>query len=84
MLEPEEDEYLKDMALFVLRSLGVSKMLPVRFGAATTMVDPSRVTTKLPVWEREWQSVINLAMRQMRPSYDLQQQHDMETLWVDF
>lgn len=84
LLEPEEDEYLKDMALFVLRSLGVSKMLPVRFGAATTMVDPSRVTTKLPVWEREWQSVINLAMRQMRPSYDLQQQHDMETLWVDF
>lgn len=84
LLEPEEDDYLKDMALFVLRSLGVSKMLPVRFGAATTMVDPSRVTTKLPVWEREWQDVINLAMRQMRPSYDLQQQHDMETLWVDF
>ncbi|MGZ7445762.1 tetratricopeptide repeat protein [Paenibacillus sp. TH7-28] len=84
LLEPEEDEYLKEMALFVLRSLGVSKMLPVRFGGATTMVDPSRVTTKLPVWEREWQSVINLAMRQMRPSYDLQQQHDMETLWVDF
>lgn len=84
LLEPEEDAYLKDMALFVLRSLGVSKPLPVCSGGTTTMVDPSRVSTKLPVWQSEWQAVVDLAMQQMRRSFDLQQQHDMETLWVEF
>ncbi|MGG6313330.1 tetratricopeptide repeat protein [Paenibacillus macerans] len=84
LLEPEEDAYLKDMALFVLRNLGVNKPLVVRSGSTTTMVDPSRVSSQLPVWRSEWQAVVDLAMQQMRRSFDLQQQHDMETLWVDF
>lgn len=84
LLEPEEDAYLKDMALFVLRNLGVNQPLPVRFGATTTLVDPSRVTTELPVWRSEWQAVVDLALERMKRSFDLQQQHDMETLWAEF
>ncbi|GJM80668.1 hypothetical protein HMSSN139_31640 [Paenibacillus sp. HMSSN-139] len=84
LLEPEEDAYLKEMALFVLRNLGVSRPLPVRSGTTTTMIDPSRVTTELPVWRSEWQAVVDLAMERMKRSFDLQQQHDMETLWADF
>ncbi|MGG1610884.1 tetratricopeptide repeat protein [Paenibacillus phoenicis] len=84
LLEPEEDAYLKEMALFVLRNLGVNQPLPVRSGATTTLVDPSRVTTQLPVWRSEWQAVVDLALERMKPSFDLQQQHDMETLWAEF
>lgn len=84
LLEPDEDAYLKEMALFVLRSLGVSKPLPVRSGSTTRMVDPSRASTELPVWRSEWQAVVDLAIEHMKRSFDLQQQHDMETLWVDF
>ncbi|MFD1175249.1 tetratricopeptide repeat protein [Paenibacillus puldeungensis] len=85
LLEPEEDQSLKDMALFVLRSMGVTKSLPVRSGETTTMVDPSQTATKLPVWRSEWQAVINLAIGKMNDSsFDLQQQHDAETLWVEF
>lgn len=84
LLEPEEDAYLKEIALFVLRNLGVNQPLPVRSGATTTLVDPSRVTTQLPVWRSEWQAVVDLALERMKRSFDLQQQHDMETLWADF
>jgi len=84
LLEPDEDAYLKEMALFVLRNLGVNQPLPVRSGATTTLVDPSRVSTQLPVWRSEWQAVVDLALERMKPSFDLQQQHDMETLWAEF
>ncbi len=84
LLEPEEDPYLKDIALFVLRNLGVNQPLPVCFGGKTTLVDPSRVASALPVWKTEWQAVVDLALKQMKRSFDLQQQHDLETLWVEF
>ncbi|MEK4508173.1 tetratricopeptide repeat protein [Paenibacillus sp. FSL K6-2524] len=84
LLEPEEDQYLKDMALFVLRSLGVKKLLPMISDGITIMVDPSKVPSELPEWKSEWQSVVDLALSNMRKNYDLQQRHDLETLWVDF
>ncbi|GIP55454.1 hypothetical protein J42TS3_44890 [Paenibacillus vini] len=84
LLEPEEDQYLKDIALFVLRNLGVNHPLPVCFGEKTTLVDPSRVASGLPVWKTEWQAVVDLALKQMKRSFDLQQQHDLETLWAEF
>lgn len=84
LLEPEEDSYLKDIALFVLRNLGVSHPLPVRSGAITKLVDPSQVASGLPVWKSEWQAVVDLALGQMKRSFDLQQQHDLETLWAEF
>lgn len=84
LLEPGEDKYLKDIALFVLRNLGVSQPLPVYLGGKTTLVDPSRIASGLPVWKSEWQAVVDLAMKQMKRSCDLQQQHHLETLWVEF
>ncbi len=84
LLEPEEDPYLKDIALFVLRNLGVNNPLPVSFGEKTKLVDPSRVASGLPVWKSEWQAVVDLAAKQLKRSFDLQQQHDLETLWAEF
>ncbi len=84
LLEPEEDLYLKDLALYVLRSLGVDYELPVCTGEATLMIDPSQTWAKLPVWKSEWQAVLDLAYEQMRSNTDIQQQHDMESLWVQY
>lgn len=84
LLEPEEDPYLKDAALFVLRSLGVTKPLPVCLGETTTIVDPSRVNSELPVWKREWQDVIDLAMKRMDRNFDLKLRIDLEFLWAEF
>ena len=84
LLDPDEDEYLKDMALFVLRNMGVTKQIAVTSEGSTTMVDPSKMTTKLPVWKSEWQSVVDLVLTNMSNNFDLRQQYDLETLWVDF
>lgn len=84
LLEPNEDLYLKDLALYVLRSLGVNYELPVCTGEATLMIDPSRTSPQLPIWKREWQAVLDLASEHMRSSADIQQQHDLESLWVQY
>ncbi|HEY4392287.1 MAG TPA: tetratricopeptide repeat protein [Paenibacillus sp.] len=84
LLEPDEDIYLKDLALYVLRSLGVNYELPVCTGEATLMIDPSRTSSQLPIWKNEWQAVLDLASEQMRSNSDIQQQHDLESLWVQY
>lgn len=84
LLEPDEDPYLKDAALFVLRTLGVKKPLPVCLGDTTTIVDPSRVVSDLPVWKSEWQDVIDLAMKRMDRKFDLKLRIDLEILWAEF
>lgn len=84
LLVPEEDEYLKDIAVLVLRSLGVKGPVPVRKGGATIMVDPGKIGSGLPVWRSEWQAVVDLAVKRIGKTTDLRLRHNIETLWVDF
>ncbi|WP_159888380.1 tetratricopeptide repeat protein [Paenibacillus puerhi] len=82
--EPEEDDYLKKMAVFVLRSMGVKEPLAAVLEGKETMVAPSPPSPNLPVWERKWQSVMELALAQMAKRYDMVQQYDLQTLWVEY
>jgi len=82
--EPDEEDELKRIALLVLRTLGETKPIEAVFGGEATIVEPSRIPTRLPVWEDSWQNVLDAAMAQMRPRYDLVQQHDVLTLWIEF
>ncbi|WP_094096308.1 tetratricopeptide repeat protein [Paenibacillus physcomitrellae] len=84
LMEPEEEKYLKDIALFALRSLGVNEPLPIVLEGKTETVDPGFVSARLPVWKPEWQSVLDEAKRRMGKRYNLMQLHDVETLWVEF
>ncbi|TBL69812.1 tetratricopeptide repeat protein [Paenibacillus thalictri] len=84
IIEPEEDDYLKKIAIFVLRSIGVE-------GPVTAVIDNKRMTVpmspfsqNLPVWENKWQQVMDTAIRQMNKRYDMVQQYDLETLWVEY
>uniref|UniRef100_UPI00403F62D9 tetratricopeptide repeat protein n=1 Tax=Paenibacillus sp. FSL W8-0186 TaxID=2921709 RepID=UPI00403F62D9 len=84
LLIPEENVYLKDMAVLVLRSIGVKDPVPVWKDGTTIMVDPSKIGSGLPVWRSEWQAVVDLAIKRIGKSSDLRLQHDIESLWVDF
>src|SRR5690606_22156809 len=84
LLVPEENVYLKDMAVLVLRSIGVKAPVPVWKDGTMIMVDPSKIDSGLPVWRSEWQAVVDLASKRIGKSSDLRLQHDIETLWVDF
>lgn len=84
LMEPGEEKYLKDIALYVLRSLGVNEPLPMVLEGETRTIDPGFVSPRLPIWKAEWQAVLDEAKRRMSKRYNLMQLHDLETLWVEF
>jgi len=84
LLEPEEDDYLKKIAVFVLRTMGVQEPLRVMLEGKETVIEPNRVPSRLPEWDDKWEAVAQAAISRMSKHYDLVQQHDMMTLWVEF
>ena len=84
ILDREEDDYLKKVALFALRSIGVSEPLPVYLDGKQLVVEAFPFSPHLPVWEAKWQTVMETAMRHMHKRYDMIQQHDLEILWVEY
>lgn len=84
LVDPEEDDELKRVAVLVLRSIGVQDTLTVMFSGRTLTLEARRRPAKLPVWDSAWQKVLELALEQMSDRYDVVQQHDMMTLWVDY
>lgn len=84
LLEPDEDEYLKQVAIFVLRSMGYDEPLEVIRKGKRMTVQGNDLTAQLPVWEGEWQAVLELALRTMNKRYDMLEQYDLQTLWVEF
>lgn len=84
LMEPEEDDYLKKIAVFVLRTMGVQEPLSVMLEGKETIIEPNRVPSRLPEWDDKWEAVAQAAISRMSKHYDLVQQHDMMTLWVEF
>jgi tetratricopeptide (TPR) repeat protein len=84
LLEADEDDYLKRIAVFVLRTIGVQEPLQVLLEGKHVVIEPNRVPSRLPVWEEKWQAVAELALGRMSKQYDLVQQHDLMTLWVEY
>jgi tetratricopeptide (TPR) repeat protein len=82
--EADEDDYLKKIALFVLRNLGIKEPLQAHLNGSRIVVDDAPISPDLPIWEAKWQAVMEMAHRLMHKRYDLIQQHDLETLWVEY
>ncbi|MBB6637560.1 tetratricopeptide repeat protein [Cohnella thailandensis] len=84
LIDPKEDDELKRVAVLVLRSIGLNESLYVMFGGRMVTLEAKRKAPRLPVWDSSWQAVLEKAMEQMAGRYDVVQQHDMMTLWVDY
>ncbi|GIP34273.1 tetratricopeptide repeat protein [Paenibacillus sp. J2TS4] len=84
LMEPEEDDYLKRVALFALRSMGVTEPLQAALAGTTVTLPATPVSPDLPIWEPKWQLVLELALKHMQKRYDMIEQYDMETLWVEY
>ncbi|GLI09340.1 hypothetical protein YDYSG_53720 [Paenibacillus tyrfis] len=81
---PDEDDYLKRVAIFVLRSIGLKEPLTAVLNGKRTTVEPSPFSPGLPVWESKWQAIMETALRHMARRYDMVQQYDLQTLWVEY
>ncbi len=84
LIDAGEEDELKRVAVLVLRSIGVQETLAVTFGGRTLTLEARRKSARLPVWDSAWQAVLEQALAGMAGRYDVVQQHDMMTLWVDF
>lgn len=84
LIDKEEEDELKRVAVLVLRSIGVQDTLEVTFNGRVVTLEARRKSGKLPIWDSAWQAVLEQALGQMSGRYDVVQQHDMMTLWVDY
>ena len=84
LLDPSEDNDLKRVAVLVLRSIGVEDKLQVMFSGRLITLESRRRPLRLPFWDNAWQNVLDRALEGMADRYDMVEQHDMMTLWVDF
>jgi hypothetical protein len=84
LIDPGEDDEIKRVAVLVLRSIGLQDPLTVEFSGRRLTLEARRKSARLPVWDSAWQHVLEKAMEQMAGLYDVVQQHDMMTLWVDY
>jgi tetratricopeptide (TPR) repeat protein len=82
--EPGEDDYLKKVAIFVLRSMGIQEPVDAVLEGRKLIVPASPFSPNLPAWETKWQQIMDMALLQMDRRYDMVQQYDLQTLWVEF
>ncbi|WP_438447130.1 tetratricopeptide repeat protein [Gorillibacterium sp. sgz5001074] len=84
LLDPEENDYLKRLAMFVLRHIGWTEPFRVVMDKEVLTADPRPYAPALPEWEESWSGVLRLAFASMNKRFDLVQQHDLETLWIEY
>lgn len=84
LLDGTENDYLKRVAMFVLRSMGWKTPFHVVMDGEALTLAPRPYAPLLAEWDDAYSAVLELAFASMHKRYDLVQQHDLETLWVEY
>lgn len=88
MLQEDEDDYLKQIAMFVLRNMGVNDALEVVINHQQIIVEAERIPAMTPMEFAAnnvmWEHAAKLAITKTAKHYTIIQQYDMVTLWVNF
>ena len=84
LLDPDQDAYIKQVTLYVLRMLGVKEPIDVQWDGERIQISSNHIANRLPTWEPHWQQVLDMVRDYMKEEYDLFQMHDAETLWIEF
>lgn len=82
--DPLEDDCVKRAAVIALRRMNVKEPLPAVISGREVVIEKDVHSPDLPVWKASWQGVIDLALERMAERYDMVQQFDAATLWVEF
>ena len=88
LLLPDEDDYLKQITMFVLRSMGVNEAFQVVISGQKINVEAERVpampSPELVYNDLIWEEVAQLAITKTAKYFNVIEQHDMITLWINF
>lgn len=83
LINPAEDDYLKKVAIFVLRKIGAAEPYHAIIEDEERIVQ-FNAPTLLPVWHDKWQQVIDCLQNHMQDRYDLLEQQEARNLWLQY
>lgn len=88
LLKNDEDDYLKRLVMYTLRSMGMKDAFEVVLSGKLLHVEADRVPTlensNLIHSDPLWEQVAQLTLAVTAKRYNVIQQHDMITLWINF
>ncbi|CAM3701663.1 tetratricopeptide repeat protein [Marinicrinis lubricantis] len=79
----QEQDDMKKAAIYVLKAMGAKEPFHVVLEGKEVVIYATP-SSQLPVWEQQWQDVMEIASSHMSKRYDLFQKHDMQTLWIEY
>lgn len=83
LMNPAEDDYLKKVAIFVLRKMGAQEPYQAIINQQARRID-FRPTPAIPVWTEKWQQVADCVRDHMQDRYDMIEQQEAQNLWMDY
>jgi tetratricopeptide (TPR) repeat protein len=83
LMNPAEDDYLKKVAIFVLRKMGAPEPYQAVIDHETRNIE-FQLHSTLPVWKEKWQQVAECLRDHMQDRYDILEQQEAQTLWLDY
>lgn len=82
--DQNEDDYVKKVAVFVLRQIGAEPPYEAYLNGEWVTVDSRYVDDKVPLWITHWQKVIYCLQEHMEGHYDLVEHQQAQTIWTKF
>jgi tetratricopeptide (TPR) repeat protein len=84
ILEPNEEDYIKKVAIFVLRQIGAQSPYRAHLQGEVIDIDGDLVDEKFPEWMAQWQKVIYCLRVGMEGEYDLLEHQEAQGIWTNY
>ncbi|GAA0363747.1 tetratricopeptide repeat protein [Bacillus horti] len=84
ILEKEEEDYIKKVAIFVLRQIGAKTPYTANLCGHLIEIDQQTIEERFPHWMENWQKVSNCLRKYMEGQYDLLEHQEAQTIWSSF
>lgn len=82
ILDPKEEDYIKKVAIFVLRQIGASSPFKAHLQGELLDIDGELVDEKFPEWMAQWQKVVHCLRLGMEGEYDLLEHQEAQAIWT--
>jgi tetratricopeptide (TPR) repeat protein len=84
IIEPKEEDYIKKVAIFVLRQIGASSPYRANLNGELIDIDEDLVDEKFPEWMAQWQKVVHCLRVGMEGEYDLLEHQEAQGMWTKY
>lgn len=84
ILEPDEDNYIKKVAIFVLKQIGAKTPYRAYLHGRLLEIDQETIEEGFPRWMSNWKKVSQCLREHMGGEYDLLEHQEAQSIWANF